>query len=389
VPYSTTISAVDFSGGVTDVRVEAGYTWTEVGGPAARERKQAQATLDIPAATFVDQTAPATLSYAGNFVPTPSPAWFVAVWIQEIRRIPGGAGWLFRSGRFETEPPAEPIEVILAPEELVGNAELASAVGTLPITSGATTITALTLTVAGADVRITAAGTDTRLPAGATFTFTATLVLVPNGSLEDLDSPFDIAILTPSLSFTPGGAATAGGVAWLNVLSGVIYNDVAPRVKATIKSRLNSSVLSQVATRLGRGTPPSLPSGVVLSIRGVRATSRSTPTGPVPVIGVLAALAAFGGVLNKFPAVSGGGGGRPCFIATAASTPHAPDVQVLTTWRDVWLRQRRAGAHFVTAYERVSPALARFIARSDLRRTLARTLIVTPAAWLARRLLQW
>ena len=33
MPYSTTITALDLSGGVPDVRVTAGYTWTEVGGP--------------------------------------------------------------------------------------------------------------------------------------------------------------------------------------------------------------------------------------------------------------------------------------------------------------------------------------------------------------------
>jgi hypothetical protein len=63
-------------------------------------------------------------------------------------------------------------------------------------------------------------------------------------------------------------------------------------------------------------------------------------------------------------------------------------VIILKEWRDRWLRQRRGGAHFIKAYERHSPVLARFVARSDRRRALTRLLIVAPAAQLARWLLK-
>jgi hypothetical protein len=387
--YTTTITALDFSSGVADVRVTAVYTWTEVGGPTAVERVQDEVTLDLTQLQFLSQGTPATFSYAGDLAPPPSPAWFIGLRIQEVAGVASDRGWLFRSGRFTTEPPAGPIEVILAPEELVGDPELAAAVGTLPTTSGSTTITALTLMVTGSDVALTAVGTDTGLPAGVTFTYTATLVLVESGTLEDVDSPFDVVLQNPSLNFT-AGPGTGFVTALLNAMAGIIYNEVAPRVKSTVKGRLNAGILASVATRLNRGVPSTMPPGVVLSIRRVRATTRPTPAGGTEsVIGVSAALAAFGGVVNKFPAPpGGGGGGRPCFIATAALSPQAPELDVLRAWRDLRLRNRRGGARLIAAYESVSPPVARVIARSSLGRTLVRTFVIAPSAWLARRSLR-
>jgi hypothetical protein len=386
MPYSVTISGLDFSSGVGDIRVTAGYTWTEVGGPhGAVERRQDEVTMDFTPVQF--QPGPATFGYAGALAPQPRSDWFIALWIQEVARIANDDGWLFRSGRFTTEPPTDPIEIILAPEELVGAAELAGAIGTLPMTSGSTTITAVTLTVAGADIAITAVGTDTQLPAGDTFTYTATLVLIPNGSLEALDSPFDIRLTNPSLSFTAG---TGQGfvTALLNAIAGIIESDIAPRIKATIKGLLNSGILMQVATRLNRGVPSAMPAGVVLSIRGVRATTRMTTTGSTEaVVGVRGALGAFGGVTNKFPALSTGSSGGMCFLATAAVGPDAPQVQVLRAWRDGWLRPRRGGPAAISAYERLSPPLARRIAHSPVRRAVVRALVIGPATRLAKLLL--
>jgi hypothetical protein len=158
----------------------------------------------------------------------------------------------------------------------------------------------------------------------------------------------------------------------------LIYNEVAPRVKATVKGLVNTGVLSTVAARLNRGVPATMPAGVVLSIRGVRATTRGTES----VIGVRGALAAFGGVLNKLPALSGGAG--RCFIASAALHPEAQEVQVLRLWRDERLLIRPGGARLIGAYERISAPLAVFIARSDRRRALVRRLVVAPAARVAR-----
>jgi hypothetical protein len=62
-----------------------------------------------------------------------------------------------------------------------------------------------------------------------------------------------------------------------------------------------------------------------------------------------------------------------CFIATAAyGTPWHPHVQSLRAFRDAHLRPSRLGRVFVAAYERVSPPLARVIARHDALRAAAR-----------------
>jgi len=105
MPYSNTITALDLSGGVGDVRITAGYAFDVVGGNHPGEQKQDEVTLDVTASAFLSQAAPVTFSYAGNLAPQPSPAWFIAMWLQEIPRIARDTGWLFRSGGFTTEPP--------------------------------------------------------------------------------------------------------------------------------------------------------------------------------------------------------------------------------------------------------------------------------------------
>jgi hypothetical protein len=59
-----------------------------------------------------------------------------------------------------------------------------------------------------------------------------------------------------------------------------------------------------------------LPAGVVLSIRNIRAVNN--PADSLPAIGILAALGAFGGVLNKFPALTTSGSST-CFVVTASA----------------------------------------------------------------------
>jgi subtilisin family serine protease len=62
-----------------------------------------------------------------------------------------------------------------------------------------------------------------------------------------------------------------------------------------------------------------------------------------------------------------------CFIATAAyGAPWHPHVQSLRAFRDAHLRPSRLGRVFVAAYERVSPPLAKVIARHDTLRAAAR-----------------
>jgi len=81
------------------------------------------------------------------------------------------------------------------------------------------------------------------------------------------------------------------------------------------------------------------------------------------------------------PAARTGG----CFIATATcGTEHAPMVALLRDFRDTALRPAPLGRALIRAYEALSPAPARLIARSPHLRALARALVVRPAALVAR-----
>ena len=69
----------------------------------------------------------------------------------------------------------------------------------------------------------------------------------------------------------------------------------------------------------------------------------------------------------------GGGGGGNCFVATAAyGTACAEQVRVLSEVRDRYLMTTRAGCSLVRAYYRLSPPLAKFIARHESARAVAR-----------------
>jgi hypothetical protein len=376
MPYSTTITGMDLSDGIADVRVFAGYVFGQVN-PAAEIRLD-NITADIDANTF-KSTNPIPFSYAGSLVPLPAPHYNIGLWIQEIPRLPAG-GWLFRSGAFQTEPPSETVDVIVAPMQGIGTAELASAIGALPIVSGSTTISTATVVVSGVDLLLAATGTDTSLPAGVTFTFTATLVLSINNSVREIDSPFDLTLSNPSLTFT-AGVGTGFSTALLNLFRGPIYDTIKPRLLATLNGRINSGVLSTVATRLNRGVPATMPAGVVLSVRSLRAGTRALGAGTESIIEVRAALGAFSGVASKFPPGTFGGS---CFIATAATAHDSTEVSILRRWRDERLARTPSGRAFVRWYEKRSPPAASRIARSGVLRALVRFFIVYPAARFAR-----
>lgn len=56
MPYSTSISGLDISGGLADVRVTAGYTFSVVTGPHPGEQRQDEVNLDIPSNSFSSTT---------------------------------------------------------------------------------------------------------------------------------------------------------------------------------------------------------------------------------------------------------------------------------------------------------------------------------------------
>ena len=83
-----------------------------------------------------------------------------------------------------------------------------------------------------------------------------------------------------------------------------------------------------------------LPPGVVLSIRNIRAVNN--PADSLPAIGILAAVGAFGGVLNKFPALTTSGSST-CFVVTASAGHQSMEVVILTDWREQFMRPYRMG----------------------------------------------
>ena len=78
--------------------------------------------------------------------------------------------------------------------------------------------------------------------------------------------------------------------------------------------------------------------------------------------------------------------GKICFVATAAyGVPHAPEIGILRNWRDETLSRHALGRAFVGTYYRLSPPVARVIARSSLLRRLARA-VLDPVVRLISRL---
>ena len=83
-----------------------------------------------------------------------------------------------------------------------------------------------------------------------------------------------------------------------------------------------------------------------------------------------------------------GGGGRSCFIATAAyGTPMHEEVQILQQFRDEYLLTNSLGRSIIHTYYRVSPPVAEFITERPALKKLVR-IFLKPVVWTIRKMVR-
>ena len=123
--------------------------------------------------------------------------------------------------------------------------------------------------------------------------------------------------------------------------------------------------------------------GVVAPYYLVDTTDSCADGGCIPVEVWLALLYALSLAILSFADGGVGGGGGPCFIATAAyGTPMAWQIETLRVFRDVYLLDSPVGTALVDLYYRISPPLADAVAASPVLAVLVRVALV-PVLFLA------
>jgi hypothetical protein len=334
-----------------------------------------------------DLSAPLTISFLGmtNFT---SVSRGVGLSVQDTVRVPNDTGWLFRSGEFPANLPADPIEIITASQSFP-SAEVATWLPAVPFTADAgssTVITSMSSTLSAGGVDFVATGTTHATGVTVGFTYKGTLVLSPSTDIRAAETEsVTVGIANPVVIFSPGPSVLSAVEAeLLNFLRVFIMHELQPKLRQTLESRVNAAIVAQI----GRVLPPPgvLPSGVILSIRSIKTTA--DPGGTMEVRG---ALGAFGGVISKLPpiAVTPPAPGKLCFIATAVYGEASPEVELLRSFRDGVLLNYSMGRKFVSLYELVSPRLAESISHRSNLRAIACALVVKPAIWLAKLGSKW
>jgi hypothetical protein len=359
MPYSNAVTFWNTEGGqspTSPVSARLWQIWSTVGpGGGWNQQEEGRDDIQVDAAGQTPQTF--SFALGPDFQ---SVSREIGLSIQDTPQVANDRGWLFRSGMWDTLP-TDPIEVVAA-RTLINQTDLDSMLPAVPLTVDAsTTITAITAMIASGGIDFTATGTSTQLPAPVTFNFMGTMNLFPSANVALVDEVLDVGFTNPSLTFTGTGTVTSTiEAAILNAVNGVVLSRVLPTIRDTLQSRINSSIASSAGRSLPGGT---LPQGVVLSVRTVRINGPGAPTPdqPADTIGVRGALGAFGGVLNKLPQPSSGGGGSTCAGNTLAALGQLTvSLDALRLDRDA-LASSPAGARLVELYYRWSPEVAKLL----------------------------
>jgi hypothetical protein len=397
MPYANSASVLVIGGLSQQPMVTARLldVYTAVGGPGGPEQHEDE----IDSTTFQSSTSqvPFTMVWGpGGTLPNRDVALTM-----DIATGPQD-GPIFRSGVFPTlpaTPPTDPngfIDIVLDDMRTVTQPTIDAALPASPFTvtrpdGSSVTMTTLTAMVGSGTLDISAVGTATHpsLPAPQPFSYTVSLSMAPETSVRDLSSSLIVwAPAAGSLAFTSaGGVAAAVQTAILNLLSGWIEGDLRAAVVGAVNTAVNAAAITATAGALGvpapPGSPPALPSGVILSFRRVVVGTIGGVTG----IHVWAALGSFGSLRAKFPPPPAGGG-RTCLVGALALSVPVVDLALFRQVRDEALCRNALGRRIVRWYYRGSPRMANWLGdHPTLARALGRLAVAAqrPLAWCLRR----
>jgi hypothetical protein len=381
VPYSNTVTSLDTEGGPLSTKLVARLwklqsdTWGSHGYDQEQEHSP---QLDVR----LDETNPTPVSFttAATYPNRP-----VGLTIQDASRVvplginlhpgPNETGWLFRSGAFANAlPTTAPIDLIAARDEIVA-ADLPALFPSPPVQVDAdTSITQITPTLAdplsanvGGGIDFTLQGTWT---GGVGFTYSGRFVPTPGTDISEPNSESVIVTFENENHQFLGGASPPNE----NLLWGALWTYTNDTLLPAVRSNIEAHVSRRITSAVGTTLSGSLPAGVILSVRTVSATAQR-----LQIRGV---LGSFGNVAPKLQQ-AGGGGGKKCFIASAAyGSELAPEVQFLRELRDDVLRATEWGREFFESYwrhyYRISPPIAHEMERDPALRRLVRWSIVQP-----------
>ncbi len=151
-------------------------------------------------------------------------------------RVANDTGWLFRSGEYPDDLPAESVEIVTAARTL-NDADLAGALPALPLTvdtGTGTVLNAITATLGAAGIDVSATGTTNAVGPTVGLTFTATLVVSPSADVRRPEQEaLSIVMTNAAVSFAPGpNVASSVSAAVLNAIRPVLLRSFGPSCRA-------------------------------------------------------------------------------------------------------------------------------------------------------------